>query len=187
MRRRLLCGSGADREAILLDGDTSVASVRLALLLAAGLLLAACAGQNSADADAGTAGVQDRAEETPGSDPRILLPGGVRLDTAARLRADTISQTETGATRRTLVVELLEHGPDSAQDAVTRAFVKAGYQAAEPKAGTEGKTGIRFAGAGLPSVWAVFRPDVPGTPVHPETRSVFSASWQVRPSPEKAN
>lgn len=168
-----------------MGGNVIRRSLCPAPVLAAALLLTACADGT------GTEDVQpDRAQERPEvlrySDPRISLPGGVRLDAAARLRADTISQTEAGATRRTLVIELLEHDPDSAQVIVTRAFAKEGYQAAEPKAGTAGKIGIRYAGASVPSVWAVFYPNVPATPAHPEAKSMFSVSWQVRAPHGKA-
>lgn len=155
--------------------------------LAALLLLPACSNETTVDEgidwDSAQVGVETR---LPGrSDSRISLPGGVHLDTAARLRAETISQTEGGATRRTLVIELLEDGPTTAQATITRAFTRAGYRAAKPKAGTAGKTGIRYTRAGAPSVWVVLYPDVTNTPAHPDAKSMISVSMQVRAGRER--
>lgn len=154
--------------------------MRSVFSLAVVLLLVACSGNEVADGEVGRAEAQDGALAAVRIDSRIVLPGGVYLDSGARLRADTISQTEAGANRRTLVIELLDDGPDSAKAVVTRVFARAGYRAAEPKAGTDGKTGIRYAGADVPSVWVVFYPDVPSTPAYHAAKSRISVSWQVR-------
>src|SRR5690606_18667837 len=105
-------------------------TMRFLTPIALAVLLASCNGQDQQATTGQTtpspAESPPPATESPGLQPwHAVLPGGLVLESPAHLRTARIYEIDSGAVRRRLTFELLEAGPQAAEEAVTASFENA--------------------------------------------------------------
>lgn len=153
------------------------------LSLIACLALVACTGQNSGD-DASVAQVDAVPVPVASVDMGgVELPGGVEFGARVHLRSDKTVTTKAGATRRRVVYELLEHGPDSAEQAIAADLQRAGYSEVRRKETKGGNLAVTYRKPKAKTLSVLYYGKPPKKPMNPETKGLLAMSWQIKKAP----
>lgn len=154
--------------------------MRYGLIVPLFVLIVACSGPDPATVGHAPA-TEAPSVEVPAT---VEIPGKVNFNIPSQLRSDKTYQTKAGATRRKVVYELLEAGPNQAEAAVTGVLVAAGYAAEEPKEGKNGRFSIRYKKPKAPNITATFYPQLAKKPASPDAKSMVALSWQTKRAPK---